>query len=144
LSGPEDNTKEVRAGTPGSYCGRYGLFFIDGNADFFQPEAEPNGEGASMDLAFVTGHGPSLLSDIEGLGPLVRPEDAVALMRTAAPGAASSTYSPRHSVQQRHEGDKLRLFSGAARRLLTTDLGWWFLPYPNLNLDRDYSTMALM
>src|SRR5262245_18287497 len=31
--------------------GRYGLFFIDGNADFFQPEAEPNGEGASMDLA---------------------------------------------------------------------------------------------
>src|SRR5687768_10278676 len=32
--------------------GRHGLFFIDGNADFFQPEAEPNGEGASMDLAF--------------------------------------------------------------------------------------------
>ncbi len=58
--------------------GRYGLFFIDGNADFFQPEAEPNGEGASMDLAFVTGHGPPLLSDIEGRGPLVRPEDAVA------------------------------------------------------------------
>ncbi len=57
---------------------RYGLFFIDGNADFFQPEAEANGEGASMDLAFVTGHGPSLLTDIEGRGPLVRPEDAVA------------------------------------------------------------------
>ncbi|RUY52907.1 arginase family protein [Mesorhizobium sp. M7A.F.Ca.CA.001.12.1.1] len=58
--------------------GRYGLLFIDGNADFFQPEAEPNGEGASMDLAFVTGYGPSLLTDIEGRGPLVRPEDAVA------------------------------------------------------------------
>jgi arginase len=58
--------------------GRYGLFFIDGHADFFQPEAEPNGEGASMDLAFVTGYGPALLSDIEGRGPLVRPEDAVA------------------------------------------------------------------
>ena len=58
--------------------GRHGLFFIDGNADFFQPEAEPNGEGASMDLAFVTGHGPSLLTDIEGRAPLVRPEDAVA------------------------------------------------------------------
>ncbi|MDQ1761904.1 arginase [Achromobacter xylosoxidans] len=58
--------------------GRYGLLFIDGNADFFQPEAEPNGEGASMDLAFVTGHGPPLLADIEGRGPLVRPEDAVA------------------------------------------------------------------
>jgi len=58
--------------------GRYGLFFIDGNADFFQPEAEPYGEAASMDLAFVTGHGPPLLTDIEGLGPLVRPDDAVA------------------------------------------------------------------
>lgn len=58
--------------------GRYGLFFIDGNADFFQPEAEPNGEGASMDLAFVTGYGPRLLTDLEGRGPLVRPEDAVA------------------------------------------------------------------
>lgn len=58
--------------------GRYGLFFIDGNADFFQPEAEPNGEGASMDLAFVTGYGPALLTNIEGRRPLVRPEDAVA------------------------------------------------------------------
>lgn len=57
--------------------GRYGLFFIDGNADFFQPEAEPNGEGASMDLAFVTGHGPSLLTNIEGRSPLVRAADAV-------------------------------------------------------------------
>jgi arginase len=58
--------------------GRFGLLFIDGNADFFQPEAEPHGEGASMDLAFVTGHGPGLLSDLEGRGGLVRPEDAVA------------------------------------------------------------------
>jgi arginase len=58
--------------------GRYGLLFIDGNADFFQPEAEPNGEGASMDLAFATGHGPKLLTNIEGRGPLVRSEDVVA------------------------------------------------------------------
>jgi arginase len=58
--------------------GRYGLLFIDGNADFFQPEAEPNGEAASMDLAFVTGYGPALLTNIEGRSPLVRPEDAVA------------------------------------------------------------------
>ncbi|WP_225768343.1 arginase family protein [Inquilinus sp. Marseille-Q2685] len=58
--------------------GRYGLLFIDGNADFFQPEAEPNGEGASMDLAFATGYGPALLTNIEGRAPLVRAEDAVA------------------------------------------------------------------
>lgn len=31
-----------------------------------------------MDLALVTGFGPSHLTDIEGLCPLVRPEDAVA------------------------------------------------------------------
>jgi arginase len=58
--------------------GRYGLLFIDGNADFFQPEAEPHGEGASMDLALVTGHGPQLLTDLEGLRPIVRPGDVVA------------------------------------------------------------------
>ena len=58
--------------------GRYGLLFIDGNADFFQPEAEPNGEGASMDLAWVTGHGPDKLTNIEGCKPLVRDEDVVA------------------------------------------------------------------
>lgn len=58
--------------------GRYGLLFIDGNADFFQPEAEPNGEGASMDLAWVTGHGPPLLTNIEGYCPLVQAADVVA------------------------------------------------------------------
>ncbi len=33
--------------------GKYGLFFIDGHADFYQPEAEPNGEVASMPGAGV-------------------------------------------------------------------------------------------
>jgi arginase len=58
--------------------GRYGLFFIDGHADFYQPEAEPNGEVASMDLAIVSGRGPAVLTDIDGLKPLVRDEDIVA------------------------------------------------------------------
>jgi arginase len=57
--------------------GRYGLLFIDGHADFYQPEVNPNGEAASMDLAFATGYGPKLLTDIEGRAPLVRPEDTV-------------------------------------------------------------------
>ena len=38
--------------------GRFGLLFLDGHADFSQPEAEPNGEAASMDLALATGRGP--------------------------------------------------------------------------------------
>lgn len=58
--------------------GRYGLLFIDGHADFYQPEANPNGEAASMDLAFATGRGPELLTNLEGLRPLVRAEDVVA------------------------------------------------------------------
>jgi len=56
--------------------GRHGLLFIDGHADFYQPEVNPNGEAASMDLAFATGHGPRMLTDLEGRGPLVRDEDA--------------------------------------------------------------------
>lgn len=58
--------------------GRYGLFFIDGHADFYQPEAEPNGEVASMELAVVSGRGPNILTDIDGLKPLVRDEDIIA------------------------------------------------------------------
>jgi arginase len=59
--------------------GRYGLLFVDGHADFYQPEANPNGEAASMDLAFATGRGPAALANLEGRGPLVRDEDVVAL-----------------------------------------------------------------
>lgn len=58
--------------------GRYGLLFIDGHADFYQPEVNPNGEAASMDLAFATGHGPRALTDFEGRAPLVRSADTVA------------------------------------------------------------------
>ncbi|MGP3969865.1 arginase family protein [Streptomyces sp. 6N223] len=55
--------------------GRYGLLFIDGHADFYQPQADPEAEAASMELAFATGRGPRLLTDINGGGPLVRDED---------------------------------------------------------------------
>jgi arginase len=59
--------------------GRYGLLFIDGHADFYQPEANPNGEAASMDLALATGRGPDILTNLEGRRPLVRDDDVVAL-----------------------------------------------------------------
>ncbi len=59
--------------------GRAGLLFLDGHADFYQPEAEPNGEAASMELALVTGRGPALVTNLDGLRPLVRDEDVVAL-----------------------------------------------------------------
>jgi arginase len=58
--------------------GRYGLLFVDGHADFYSPEANPNGEAASMDLALATGRGPEVLTNIEGRRPLVKDEDVVA------------------------------------------------------------------
>lgn len=64
--------------------GRYGLLFIDAHADFYQPEAEPNGEAASMDLALVTGRGPDLLANLDGRGPLVRDDDVVQFGRRDA------------------------------------------------------------
>jgi arginase len=57
--------------------GRYGLFFIDGHADFYQPEASLTGEVADMDLAIASGRGPDVLTNIDGLKPLVRDEDIV-------------------------------------------------------------------
>jgi arginase len=69
--------------------GRYGLLFMDGHADFYNPEANPNGEAASMELAFATGRGPDVLTNIEGRGPLVMDEDVVAFgLRDAEEQAA--------------------------------------------------------
>jgi arginase len=68
--------------------GRAGLLFLDGHADFYQPEAEPNGEAASMDLALVTGRGPDLVTDLEGRSPLVRDEDVTLLAHRDTEDAA--------------------------------------------------------
>jgi arginase len=58
--------------------GRYGLLYIDGDADFYQPEVNPlSGAASASDLAFATGYGPDVVTDIEGLRPLVRAEDVV-------------------------------------------------------------------
>lgn len=61
--------------------GRFGLLFIDGHTDYYQPDANVNGEAASSDLAFVTGRGPAILTELDGFRPLVRPEDTVAFGR---------------------------------------------------------------
>jgi arginase len=66
--------------------GRYGLLYIDGDADFYQPQVNPLGGAASAsDLAFATGRGPDIVCDIEGRRPLVRDDDvAVFACRDAA------------------------------------------------------------
>jgi arginase len=59
--------------------GRYGLLYVDGHADFWHPSQDDLGEAASVDLALATGRGPSLVTDLEGLAPLVRDEDVAVL-----------------------------------------------------------------
>lgn len=87
----------------------HGLLFLDGHADFYQPEAEPNGEVASMELALATGRGPTVLSDLERLTPLVRDDDVVAFgRRDAAESEAAGS--------QRIEETGIRLVDLAAIR----------------------------
>jgi arginase len=58
--------------------GRYGLIYIDGDADFYAPEHNPIlGAASASDVAFATGRGPHVVADIEGRRPLVRDEDVV-------------------------------------------------------------------
>jgi len=69
--------------------GRFGLLFVDGHTDFYQPEANINGEAASSDLAFATGRGPGILTTFDGYRPLVRDADVVVLGCRDAEEAAS-------------------------------------------------------
>jgi arginase len=78
---------------------RAGLLFLDGHADFYQPEAEPNGEAASMELALATGRGPEIVTDLEGLRPLVRDEDIVAL------GCRDAEQAEKHGSQRLEDTD---------------------------------------
>jgi arginase len=60
--------------------GRFGLAFLDGHLDFRHPgNSELVGAAAGADLALVTGRGPDRIADIDGLGPLVRDGDVIAL-----------------------------------------------------------------
>ena len=59
--------------------GNYGLIFLDQHADFYEPIKSTTGEVADMDLAIVTGRGPMLLTNINGLRPYVKDENVVHL-----------------------------------------------------------------
>jgi len=75
--------------------GRYGLLYVDGHMDFYQPEANTNGEAASSDLALATGRGPRIMTTFEGYQPLVRDADVVAFgFRDAAEAASYGSELP--------------------------------------------------
>lgn len=126
--------------------GRYGLLFLDGHADFYQPEAEPNGEAASMDLALVTGRGPAIVTDIEGRRPLVRDEDVVLVgRRDAAEAEAHGSQRVEDTAIAMTDLADLRAAgaeaaaANAAERLSKPELdGFW------IHLDADVLDDAVM
>jgi arginase len=60
------------------HASRIGLWFLDGHADFYDGSTSPTGEGADMELAIATGHGPAGLVDLIQ-PPLVAARDVVLL-----------------------------------------------------------------
>lgn len=95
--------------------GRFGLFFLDGHADFYTPEAEPTGEVASMELALVTGRGPAALADLEGLRPLVRESDVVVFgYRDAESAAEFGSPDVRETAMQVFDLAQVRRLGAAA------------------------------
>jgi arginase len=56
--------------------GQAGLVLLDGHTDFWDlPDG--TGELSDSDLWIATGHGPAVIADLEGLGPLVSPRACV-------------------------------------------------------------------
>jgi arginase len=129
-----------------SASGRYGLFFIDGHADFYQPEASLTGEVADMDLAIVSGRGPDILTDIEGLKPLVLDQDIVVFGYRDGGQAASygskDVYETNMNVFDLERVNTLGITDAASlaiEKLMNDDFaGFW------IHLDADVLDDAIM
>lgn len=65
--------------------GSAGLMFIDGHTDFWDLPNALSGELSESDLWVATGHGPEIVANLEGLGPLA---DHV---RASSTGTATGT-----------------------------------------------------
>jgi arginase len=119
--------------------GRYGLFFLDGHADFYQPEAELHGEAASMELALISGRGPDLLTNLEGFRPLARDQDIVAFAFRDADQAVRegsqdirATAIHTYDLHQARAPDVVTVATQALEPLQRTELsGFW------IHLDAD-------
>lgn len=88
--------------------GRYGLLFVDGHADFYQPEANVNGEAASSDLALATGRGPDALTRFDGAYPLIGDADVVVIGHRDAAEAARYGSQPLPSTIRAYDLPKVR------------------------------------
>jgi len=127
--------------------GRYGLFFIDGHSDFYQPQASTTGEVADMELAFVSGRGPDILSNIDGLKPLMLENDIVVFgYRDAEQSTSYGSHNVRDTCMQVLDLSDVRNLginkaaSLAVSNLLTSEdlSGFW------IHLDADVLNDRLM
>jgi len=55
--------------------GAFGLCYIDGHLDLLTPANSQTKGAAGMPLALAIGHGPKILADLNGYGPLVQDRD---------------------------------------------------------------------
>ncbi|MCX4985922.1 arginase family protein [Streptomyces sp. NBC_00572] len=116
--------------------GRYGLLFLDGHTDFYQPSAEPTGEVASMELALATGRGPRPLADLEGRGPLVQDEDVVAFgFRDADESAAAGSRPLPPRLYALALDDVRAAGAAAAARGAVTRIAEWEGYWVHLDVD---------
>jgi arginase len=126
--------------------GNYGLFFIDGHADFYQPEASLTGQVADMDLAIVSGRGPEILTNIERLRPLVSDKNIIVFgYRDTEEAASYGSQDVLKTDMQVFDLSKVRKLeietaaSSALEKLLKNGLdGFW------IHLDADVLNDEIM
>jgi arginase len=103
--------------------------YIDGDADFYQPEVNPlSGAASASDLAFATGRGPGVVADIESRGPLVRDDDVVVFACRDAVARERRCCQPLPDNMRVVDRDRVRVLgagaaAGEAVRYLTRDAG---------------------
>jgi arginase len=78
--------------------GRFGLLFVDGHTDLLTPQSSATSGAAGMDLALVTGEGPTPLTAIDDAIPYIQPADVVLFgYRFPEPGTQSPA-NPRAAM----------------------------------------------
>jgi arginase len=121
--------------------GRFGLAYIDGHTDFRHPgNAAAVEAAAGEDLALLTGRG-GTLADLEGLRPLVRAEDVVAVGARAGDEDLEEVAAAAIAIRTDAEirlGDAARVGGEVAGRLAEIGDGYW------VHLDADVLDPALM
>lgn len=113
--------------------GQYGLVFLDAHTDFYLPEQSPTGQASDSDLALVTGRGPAVVANLDGLSPLVRDEDVAALgSRDAGEREELGSPEPRETAMLVLDLSEMRRLgppeaaSRAVRHVMTEGVeGFW-------------------